>query len=240
MRHYILITIVILLLIAGCAKNRSIMTGQEKLALADELFANKKFARAAELYGDVYFERTTVSTAYALMRQADSYFKINKFADARIAYLEFTDAFPQHQDVRTAFFKIGLCYLQESHSSEYDQTETLAGIEAFRTFISKYPNDERFQEALSQIRKAQYKLIEKRYRNGYIYFKMKDYSAALMYFDEVVNLGNTDSLDRQSLYYSALLHLKQNNHGAARTSFQTLQNKYPGSKETKKLLKRFK
>lgn len=240
MRPIILITITIVLLFAGCAKNTTVMTGNEKLALADELFAKRKFARAAELYGDVYFERSTASTAYALTRQAESYFKINKFSDARTAYEEFTEAFPQHPDVATAYFYIGVCLFEESLGAEYDQTETLGSIEAFRNFVSKYPNDPRFQDALSYIRSAQYKLIEKRYLNGYIHYKMKDYSAALMYFDEVIALGNTDRLDRESLYYSALLHLKQKNQDAARASFELIKSKYPGSKETKKLQKHFK
>lgn len=240
MRTITLISICILLLMAGCAKNRTVMTGAEKLALADELFGKGKFARAAELYGDVYFERSTAQTAYALMRQAESYFKIAKFSDARAAYEEFTEAFPQHPDVRTAYFQIGVCLFEESLSAQYDQTETLASIEAFRTFVSRYPNDPRFQEALTYIRSAQFKLIEKRYLNGYIHYKMKDYSAALMYFNEVIALGNVDRLDRGSLYYSALLHLKQKNLEAARASFDLLMSKYPSSKEARKLQKHFK
>ncbi|HQB97765.1 MAG TPA: tetratricopeptide repeat protein, partial [Candidatus Cloacimonadota bacterium] len=94
--------------------------------------------------------------------------------------------------------------------------------------------------ALEFIRRSQYKLIEKKYQNGYIYYKMKDYSAALMYFDEVVALGNTDSLDRRSLYYSALLHLHQENMDAARASYEKLVSKYPGSKEAGKLERKFK
>jgi len=79
--RYILIPILILsALLSACAKDASFQSSEEKLAKADELFARKKFTRAAELYGDVFFERSSGSTAYALMRQADSYFAINRFA----------------------------------------------------------------------------------------------------------------------------------------------------------------
>jgi len=69
---------------------------------------------------------------------------------------------------------------------------------------------------------------------------MKDYSSALMYFKEVTDLGNTDQLDRRSLYYTARLLGKQGLSDQAREAFDSLQRKYPGSKETKKLAKKFK
>lgn len=240
MRRILLPLILITLLLGACAKDKAFRTSDEKLAAANELYARKKFSRAAELYGDVYFERSSANVAYALMRQADSYFAINKFTDARLAYEEFIEAFPQNADVPTAAFRIGLCLWEESLPAQYDQTETLACINSFRTFMQKYPRDERYQTALEYIRKAQYKLIEKTYLNGYIYYKMKDYSAALMYFNEVLDLGNTDRLDRQSHYYAGLLHLKQGNPDLARTHYDRMVEKYPGAKETKKLARHFK
>lgn len=232
--------LIALALLGSCAQNQSYLTSEQKLRKADELFARKKYSRAAELYQDVYFERASGSTAYALMRQADSYFAVNKFTDARTAYQEFTDAFPNHPDVSTAHFKIGVCLYEESLPPQYDQTETLHSIDAFRNFIAKYPNDPRYKDALDYVRKAQYKLIEKKYLTGYIEYKMKDYSAALMYFHEVIDLGNNDRLDRMSLYYSTLIYLKQEQRDKALGAYDTLSGKYPGSKETKKLAKYFK
>jgi len=238
--RYILIPILILsALLSACAKDASFQSSEEKLAKADELFARKKFTRAAELYGDVFFERSSGSTAYALMRQADSYFAINRFADARAAYEEFINTFPQHQDVSTAFFQSALCMLEESLPAQYDQAETVAAIAAFRKFIEKFPGDERYQLAIEKIRLAQNKLIQKRYQNGYISFKMKDYSAALMYFKEVTELGNTNTADRMSLYYSAIISQRQNNMEDALSFYELLKEKYPESKEAAKLGKRF-
>lgn len=238
-KSFLIPILILFALMTGCAKNVAFSSSEEKLAKADELYARKKFARAAELYGDVYFERSSGSTAYALMRQADSYFAINRFADARAAYEEFINTFPKHENVSTAFYQSALCMLEESLPAQYDQNETVAAIAAFRKFIEKFPRDDRYQEAIDNIRKAQNKLIEKRYQNGYISFKMKDYSAALMYFKEVIDLGNTNSPDRKSLYYSAIISKRQGNSDQASMFFTSLKEKYPDSKETKKLTKQF-
>lgn len=233
------IILIVMALLMSCAKTAVYQSSEEKLAKADEFYAKKKYARAAELYQDVYFERSTAHTAYALMRQADSYFALNKFAEARVAYEEFINAFPRHEDASTAMFQSALCMLEESLPAQYDQSETIAAINVFRRFIEKYPNDERYQQAIECIRKGQNKLIEKRYRNGYISYMMKDYSAALMYFDEVTDLGNEDEWDRLSLYYSAIICKKQDRREEAINFYQSLIQKYPHSKEAKKLSKKF-
>ncbi len=239
MKHTALILLVVLLLTA-CAQNQVTLTTEEKLAKADELFERGKYTRAAELYGDVYFERQSASSARALMRQADCYFKLNRFADARVSYQEFSESFPTHPEVGTAVFRYAVCLYEEALGPQYDQTETLQAIDAFRRFIDKYPTSERYPDALGYIQKAQLKLIEKKFLTGYIYYKMKDYSSALMYFREVTDLGNTDRLDRESRYYSALLLHKQKLADQARAEYDKLVEKYPASKEAIKLAKYFK
>ncbi len=239
MKRILYILILILILIAGCSKNKIQMSTEEKLQKADELFANKKYARAAQLYEEITFERQSAATSRAMMRQAESYFNMNKFVDARLKYLQFTQLFPSHQDVATAYFRIGVCYFEESLPTHYDQTETNQAIETFKLFIDKFPNDSRFTQALEYIRKSQYKLLEKRYHNGYIYYRMSDYSGALMYFNEIIELGNQDQLDKMALYYATLIQLRQGLNSDARASFEKMKAKYPGAKETRKLSRRF-
>jgi outer membrane protein assembly factor BamD len=240
MRYSILILALMLLLLGACTSNQTFLNTDQKLAKADELYEQGKYSRAAELYGEVYFERSSAYSAHALMRQGDSYFKINKFADARIAYQEFADVFSSHPDASKAVFRAAQCLYEESLPPQYDQTETRHAIDAFREFIAKYPHDPLYDEAVAYIQKAQYKLIEKKFKTGYIYYKMKDYSSALLYFNEIAELGNNDRLDRESLYYSALILHKQELHDQARDKYEELVRKYPGSKESKKLAKYFK
>lgn len=239
MKKYLLILTAILIL-GACARTSVVLTTEEKLAKADELFARGKYARAAELYGDVYFERQSASSARALMRQADSYFKINKFSEARFSYQEFAESFPTHPEVSTAVFRYAVCLYEESNGPQYDQTESMQAIDAFRRFMDKYPNSVLYDDALGYIKKGQYKLIEKKFLTGYIYYKMKDCSSALLYFKEVTDLGNSDRLDREALYYSAKLLRKQKLTDEAKEQFTKLASKYPGSKEVKKLDKYFK
>lgn len=239
MKKYVFI-ILLFVALGACSRNKPELSTEARLTLADQYYSAGKYSKAATIYDDISFERKSAATAYATLRLADSYYAMNKFTDARLKYQQFIDGFPDHTNVSDAYYRVAVCYFEESLKPAFDQDKTLAGIDAFRNFIERFPNDSRFTNALEYIRRSQYKLIEKKYQNGYIYYKMKDYSAALMYFDEVIDLGNTDSLDRKSLYYSALLHSHQKNTDAALASFNKLKTKYPGSKETRRLERRFK
>jgi len=231
--------LLLLIILAGCARNKVDYTPETKMAKANELFAQKKYAKAAVLYEEISFERKSATSAVALMRLADSYFNMNKFTDARLKYTMMTNSYPDYPDIETAFIRIGVCYYEESLPAQYDQTETAQSIEAFRIFIDKFPTSKYYQDALEYIRKAQNKIIEKKYYNGYIYYKMKDYSSALMYFREIIILGNQNELDRKSLYYATRISLIHKNETDANDFWNRLKTKYPNSRETRKLAKFF-
>ncbi|MFO7659854.1 MAG: outer membrane protein assembly factor BamD [Candidatus Cloacimonadaceae bacterium] len=231
--------LLLLIILAGCARNKVDYTPETKMAKANELFAQKKYAKAAVLYEEISFEKKSATSAVALMRLADSYFNMNKFIDARLKYTMMTNSYPDYPDIETAFFRIGVCYYEESLPAQYDQTETAQSIEAFRIFIDKFPGSKYYPDALEYIRKAQNKIIEKKYYNGYIYYKMKDYSSALMYFKEIIMLGNQTEIDRRSLYYATRISLKHKNETDAYDFWNRLKTKYPNSRETKKLAKFF-
>ncbi|MEN6445286.1 MAG: outer membrane protein assembly factor BamD [Candidatus Cloacimonas sp.] len=239
MRKYFLLIPIVVFCLFSCSSNKTQLSTEAKLKNADELYAKGKYSRAATIYEEISFERKSASTAYATMKVADCYFKMNKFADARARYEQFISSFPDHENVSDAYFRKGECLFEESLPPQYDQTETVNCIEAFRTFIDRYPSDSRYGKALEYIQKCQYKLLEKDYLTGYLYYKMKDYSSALMYFDDITALGNYNEIDRQALYYSAKLHLHQKNLEKAKESYTKLQTRYPDSKEAKRLAKKF-
>jgi outer membrane protein assembly factor BamD len=231
--------LLLIILLAGCARNKIELSTENKLVKADELYAKKKYSKAAILYDEISFEKKSASSAVALMKLADCYFQINKFTDARLKYTMMTTSYPDYTDIETAYFRIGVSYFEETLPPQYDQTETAQAIEAFRTFLDRFPSSDKYPEAIDYIRKCQSKLIQKKYHNGFIYYRMKDYSSALMYFDQITELGNLDKLDRQSLYYSIKIHIAQKNSEAANLAWQKLNARYPDSKEVSRLKRHF-
>lgn len=232
-----LLLILAVIIVAGCSSNKisNKINVQQKMQKADELFEQEKYSKAIPHYTEVVFERNSVYTPKAQMKLADCYYNQNKFTEARFEYEELIRLFSDYKDIGRAYFQLGVCYFNETLSPHYTQEETYKAITAFETFIEKFPFDAKKKDAIDYIQQCRYKLLMKKYYNGYAYFKLFDYSAALMYFDEIIELGNNNEPDRMSLFYATKIYLARNDFANARSTGHKLINKYPQTEEAEKI-----
>ena len=233
----ILALIIVLLVLFGCSGNKmsKTMPVEQKMEIANDLFDKGKYSKAIPYYSEVVFERNSVHTPVAQMKLADCYFNQNKFIEARFEYGELIRLFTDFKDIGGAYFQLGVCYYNETLSPHYTQEETYRAISAFETFIEKFPFDSQKKEAIDYIQQCRYKLLMKKYYNGYAYYKLFDYSGALMYFDEIIELGNNNEPDRMSLYYATKIYLARKDVDTAKTTGKKLINRYPQSEEAKRI-----
>lgn len=233
----LLILIIVLLALFGCSSNKisRSMPVEKKMDIANDLFEKEKFSKAIPYYTEVVFERNSVYTPIAQMKLADCYFNQNKFTEARFEYEELIRLFSDYKNIGRAYFQLGICYYNETLSPHYTQEETYRAITAFETFIEKFPFDSLKNDALDYIQKCRYKLLMKSYYNGYAYYKLFDYSAALMYFDEIIELGNNNEPDRMSLYYATLIYMARDDFEKAKLTGQKLISRYPQTEEADKI-----
>jgi len=228
-------------IIAGCSSNKLARKTpvEEKMVKADELFELGKYHKAIPLYTEVVLDRNSIYTAVAQMKLGDCFYNQNKFLEARFEYDELIRLFKNYPEIGDAYYKIGICYFEDSLNPHYTQEETQKAILAFNTFINKFPFHEKKEDAYQYIDKCNYKLLEKAYYNGYTYFKLSDYSSALLYLDEVTSLNNIDELDKLALYYSGKIHCNRKDKGKALLVLEKMQQRYPDTKETDNIDKLF-
>ena len=232
-----LFLIIVLLVIFGCSSNKisKTMPVEKKMEIANDLFEKEKYNKAIQYYTEVVFERNSVYTPTAQMKLADCYFNQNKFTEARFEYEELIRLFSDYKDIGRAYFQLGVCFFNETLSPHYTQNETYRAISAFETYIEKFPFDAQKKGALDYIQQCRYKLLMKTYYNGYAYYKLFDYSAALMYFDEIMELGNNNDPDRMSRYYATLIYLERDDFDKAKLTGNKLINRYPQTEEAEKI-----
>ncbi len=233
----ILILIIVMLALFGCSSNKAskMISVEKKMDIANDFFENEKYNKAIPYFSEVVFERNSIYTPTAQMKLADCYFKQNKFTEARFEYEELIRLFADYKDIGRAYFQLGICYFNESPSPHYSQDETHRAIAAFETFIEKFPFDNLKKDAIDYIQQCRYKLLMKKYYNGYAYYKLYDYSGALMYFDEIIELGNSNEPDRMSLYYATKIYLEREDHLNAKLTGQKLISRYPQTEEAEKI-----
>ena len=236
-----LILLTIAIIFAGCANvnpNDRDVPVSKKMQIAENYFAKKKYRKAAEFYETIVFEKSAGFTAKAQMRLADCFFEQDDWLEARIEYDEMIRLFPDYPEIDKAYYNIGLCFFKESLKPQYTQEETIQSAEAFEQFIDKFPGNEKQDKAIEYIRKCHKKLIHKNYYNGYIYFKLQDYSSAEMYFKEVIESKLHDEYENKAYFYLAKIYKFWEEEYKLNLIMKDLQKYFPESKELKKLQKK--
>lgn len=191
MKKYIII-ILAFLVVSSCNKLQDqAMKSADKefiLKVANQKFEQKKWKDALALYdrlanlvaGTDEFQNVGFKTAYA-----NYYDKNYKLAGHQ--FKNFAVSFPNDPRREEAAYLSALCYYQDSHDYNLDQTSTELAINELQSFLNSYPTSERSKNIDQLIDELSYKLEFKAYENARQYFKMADYKAANVTFENVLN-----------------------------------------------------
>jgi outer membrane protein assembly factor BamD len=102
------------------------------------------------------------------------------------AYEKLLERYPNHPLAEAAQYEIANAYSLEAGRAEYDQDVANRAVAAFDDFLTRYPQSDKI--SLAEQHLAALKLEQARglFRIGEFYEKKKEYRAALIYFNEVI------------------------------------------------------
>lgn len=158
------------------------------LKVANEKFEQKKWKDALALYdrvanlvaGTDELKDIAFKTAYA------NYYDKN-YPLAGHQFKNFSVRYPEDPRREEAAYLSALCYYQDSRDYNLDQTSTISAINELQSFLNTFPNSDRAKNVGPLIDELSYKLEFKAYENARQYFKMADYKAAVVSFENVLN-----------------------------------------------------
>jgi outer membrane protein assembly factor BamD len=102
------------------------------------------------------------------------------------AYQQVVDRYPNSDVAPNAMYQIGYVYFQASRSTGYDQTAAVRAQEAYDDFLLRYPNSEKVPQAQDNLKTLQGLKTKNSYTIAKFYDKQKNYKAAYVYYNEVV------------------------------------------------------
>ncbi len=157
------------------------------LKVANEKFAKKKWADALALYdrlpnlvaGTDDAPNVVFNSAYANYYDKNYRLAANQFKN-------FVISFPQDPRKEEAAYFSALCYYEGSLDYNLDQSNTESAITELQNFINEYPDSERSKNITQMIDELGYKLEFKAYENARQYYKMAEYKAATVAFENVL------------------------------------------------------
>lgn len=194
-----------LLMVSCKSKMDEAMKSADKnliLETANEYFAEKKWKNAIALYerlpnlvaGTDDAPNVVFNTAYA--NYYDKNYKLAGHQFKNFA-ITFTDD-PRREE---AAYMSALCYYEGSMDYNLDQTNTDLAINELQDFLNNYPNSERAKNINNLIDELTYKQEFKAFENARQYFKMGEFKASNVTFENFLDDFPSTKLRPQAIDY---------------------------------------
>jgi outer membrane protein assembly factor BamD len=190
MKKYISLLVLSVILLSCKTEMDQAMKSADKdfiLKVANEKFAKKKWSDALALYdrlpnlvaGTDDAPNVVFNSAYANYYDKNYRLAANQFKN-------FVISFPQDTRKEEAAYLSALCYYEGSLQYNLDQSNTESAITELQNFLNEYPDSERSKNITQLVDELTYKLEFKAFENAKQYYKMGEYKAAAVTFENVL------------------------------------------------------
>jgi outer membrane protein assembly factor BamD len=176
------------------------------LTRAESYYQKSKWFQAQELY-KAFLSRYPGHdrSDYAQFMLAESYYNNGEYPLAGVEYQILMNNYGYSEYVDDALFKLGLCNYHEAPKFQRDQQKSRDALSKFNQFVQTFPNSPLIPEVENYIKLIQEKLAKKTFETGHFYFRRKKWTAALIYFDKVVEDYPNNEYWARSAYFRGLI-----------------------------------
>ncbi len=227
---YRFLILAIILFIAGCSGsvNTSDLNSQEHFDYALKLYEDEDYLEAvSELQSVLLQYPGSAVNDDAQYYLGMTYFEREQFLLAAYEYSKLIRDIPASSFVPESQYMLAESYYKLSPPFQLDQAYTKKAIEEFQAFIDFFPTHEKVAEAENKIKEMNEKLALKEFNSGEIYEKMQLTTAALKYYELVVNTYHDTKYAPLALYNKIQLHLSRNEESEAAPALREFLAKYP-------------
>lgn len=204
MKKYLVLIISIFLITSSCSKYQHVLKGsdmEKKYEYAEKYFQKKDYYRALQLLEElisVYKGTAKGEQTYYYYTYCNYY--TGDYVLAAYHFSNFVQTYPNSKYAEEMQFMHAYCYYLDSPTYSLDQTNTQDAIDKFQLFINRYPKSNRVEEANRLIDELRYKIETKAFNNAKLYYKMEDYKAAIVAFENVLKDYPGSSYREESLF----------------------------------------
>lgn len=228
----------------NCSKNKYNLTGQESddqaIKKCLKLSEKKKFQKAIECF-EIFKSRYPDST-YALdseLRIGDNYFQNKEWLLAAESYSLYTKLHPNSSKLDYAFYRAGLSFEKTLPKGvDRDMSSLSKAEDNFAMVFRRYPNSPYSKLAQAKFDEIRARSAEKNFYVGRFYFKDGEYLAAIPRFLTILQDYPGLGFDEDALYRLALSYRKLGLDDKAKAAAELMQEKFPESKKTKKIVRK--
>ncbi|NND64091.1 MAG: outer membrane protein assembly factor BamD [Flavobacteriaceae bacterium] len=178
------------LMLSSCGEYQKLLRSDDvgaKYTAAVDLYKEGKYKKSLKLMEQIVPAYRGKPQAEPLMyRYANTFYELGDFYLAGYQFERFETTYPKSDSVEVAAFKSAKSYYQLSPRYSLDQADTQKAMDKLQSFLNKYPDSERRQEANELVLELRRKLEKKDYEVAKQFLRISDYKAAIEAYENFI------------------------------------------------------
>lgn len=190
MKRFLLVCLIALLAVSGCAwfESKEEKSAQELASDGMDQFNNEDFKDAIESFEKL--KDWYPFSKYAILAElkiGDAHYRLEQYEEAIAAYENFESLHPLNEAIPYVIYQTGLCYFEQIDTIDRDQSSAQKALDTFKRLQKQFPHDAYSIKAQRHIKKCHKSMAGHDFYVGQFYFKSKHYKAALYRFESVLS-----------------------------------------------------
>ena len=163
---------------------------------------------------------------------------LKEYPLATLVFRRLITDFPQSPYGDESQYKLAYATFLQSNPPHLTQDKTFEAIRELRFFLQEYPDSEWSAEVHELLQECFDKVAEKDYRIGNLYYKMKDWEAARLYFGELLETYPMSNWASRAQYEIADSYAREGKYREAIEQFEIFIQSYPENERSAEAGKR--
>lgn len=234
----ILILILFSFAIWGCGSSvdTANMTPEARLAYSIKLYNDEDYEQSVNEFSNLVMQypgNAIVDTAqyYAGM----SRFQRKEYILGAYEFSKLIKNMPASKLIAESQYMLADCYYKLSPNFTLDQKYTRSAIKEFQAYIDFFPTGDKVAESEDKIKELNEKLAHKEYNAAYIYSKLEYYRAALIYYENVVEIYHDTKYAPLAMYDKIQLLISRDRKNEALVEIDKYLQRYPTDSHFKEM-----
>lgn len=216
----------------GCKFNKLKKSNDpdKKLEAAKDYYENEKYSKALLLLEDIALvTRGTPEGEEVLYKLAYSNYHVKDYILAGYYFRKYNEYYPEGKYSEDAGYMSAYCYYLDAPKPSLDQNETYIALQAFETFISRFPKSDKIEECNKHVDELRFKLEKKSYENAKLYHDLRYYRAAVISLKNSLRSYPDSEFKEEALFYivkSSYLFAKNSVRSKQKERYQSVIKEY--------------
>lgn len=234
----LLILVSFSLLLWGCSSSidTTNFTAQQRLDYALKLYHNESYLDAVQEFQAIILQypgNAVVDDAQYYL--AETRYERHEYILAAYEFSKLIKTMTASEYVPTSQYMLAQCYYELSPDYRLDQQYTKKAIQEFQAFIDFFPTNEKVKDAEQKIVELNDKLAHKEFNTAQLYETMDYYTAAIIYYTNVVEDYHDTKYAPMAQYSKIKLLVDRNKNAEALKEVNKFIERYPGDQNIKEI-----